>query len=310
MELKLFEDFLTLADQRSFSRAAQMRNVTQSALSKRIRLLESWLGAELVNRSSHPLTLTREGVAALSQSREIVQMMTRLRSGIQGVRKPAGSGVALAATHTLVLTFLPAWRAALEARSGQFAVGQIEQSTNYEEMHRSLRSGAADFLLTYAHPGIPMLSGSDEIERITLARERLIPVSAPDNRGAPLHALCGDRMVSALSYGPGAFFTRVLELEMRERPAPLHIHSVSPMCVSQRSMVLVGCAMAWLPEALVRRDLAEGRLVRAAGRERDLTLDVVLYGHLRRRGQVARFWEAARQSVPVAQDYLGSAVMN
>lgn len=90
--LKLFEDFVTLADQRSFSRAAQLRNISQSALSKRIRLLETWLGDELVNRSGHPVTLTREGLAALSPSREIVQMMTGLRSGIRDLRKPARWG--------------------------------------------------------------------------------------------------------------------------------------------------------------------------------------------------------------------------
>ncbi|MBL9048416.1 MAG: LysR family transcriptional regulator, partial [Tabrizicola sp.] len=45
MDLNWLEDFLALAESRSFSRAAEVRGVTQSAFSRRIRALEDWLGA-------------------------------------------------------------------------------------------------------------------------------------------------------------------------------------------------------------------------------------------------------------------------
>ncbi|WP_202905556.1 LysR family transcriptional regulator [Cypionkella psychrotolerans] len=41
MELKWLEDFVTLADCSSFSRAAEMRNITQPAFSRRIKQLET-----------------------------------------------------------------------------------------------------------------------------------------------------------------------------------------------------------------------------------------------------------------------------
>ena len=44
MEIKWLEDFVTLADTSSFSRAAELRNVTQPAFSRRIKQLEGWLG--------------------------------------------------------------------------------------------------------------------------------------------------------------------------------------------------------------------------------------------------------------------------
>lgn len=44
MELKWLEDFTALANTLSFSRAAEVRNVTQSAFSRRIKQLEMWLG--------------------------------------------------------------------------------------------------------------------------------------------------------------------------------------------------------------------------------------------------------------------------
>lgn len=52
METKWLEDFVSLAETRSFSRSAQLRHVTQPAFSRRIQALEAWAGADLVDRSS------------------------------------------------------------------------------------------------------------------------------------------------------------------------------------------------------------------------------------------------------------------
>ena len=61
MDTKLLEDFLVLAETRSFSRAALERHITQSAFSRRIMTLETWLGVSLVDRSVQPTTLTSAG---------------------------------------------------------------------------------------------------------------------------------------------------------------------------------------------------------------------------------------------------------
>jgi DNA-binding transcriptional LysR family regulator len=43
VEIKWLEDFVTLAETSSFSRAAEIRNVTQPAFSRRIKQLETWI---------------------------------------------------------------------------------------------------------------------------------------------------------------------------------------------------------------------------------------------------------------------------
>ena len=58
METKWLEDFVSLAETRSFSRSAQLRHVTQPAFSRRIQALEAWAGIDLVDRSSYPTRLT------------------------------------------------------------------------------------------------------------------------------------------------------------------------------------------------------------------------------------------------------------
>jgi DNA-binding transcriptional LysR family regulator len=55
MEVKWIEDFVALARHHTFSRAADVRNVTQSGLSRRMKSLERRVGAELIDGSTHPL---------------------------------------------------------------------------------------------------------------------------------------------------------------------------------------------------------------------------------------------------------------
>jgi DNA-binding transcriptional LysR family regulator len=61
MDTIWLEDFLALVDLANFSRAAEHRNVTQPAFSRRIRMLEEWIGVALVDRDTHQIVLTPAG---------------------------------------------------------------------------------------------------------------------------------------------------------------------------------------------------------------------------------------------------------
>ncbi|HWU74121.1 MAG TPA: LysR family transcriptional regulator, partial [Sphingomonas sp.] len=51
MELAWLEDFIALSETGNFSRAAELRHVTQPAFSRRIRALEDWVGTPLFERT-------------------------------------------------------------------------------------------------------------------------------------------------------------------------------------------------------------------------------------------------------------------
>jgi DNA-binding transcriptional LysR family regulator len=67
MELRQLQYLVALADERSFTRAAQQTNVAQPALSRQIQKLERELGVPLVDRTSRRVTLTAAG-------REVVEL--------------------------------------------------------------------------------------------------------------------------------------------------------------------------------------------------------------------------------------------
>jgi DNA-binding transcriptional LysR family regulator len=68
MDTKWLEDFHSLVETRSFSRAAQLRHVTQPAFSRRIHALEAWeltVGVRLVRERPLSACAVRPGAAAL-----------------------------------------------------------------------------------------------------------------------------------------------------------------------------------------------------------------------------------------------------
>jgi DNA-binding transcriptional LysR family regulator len=79
METKWLEDFVSLAETRSFSRSAQLRHVTQPAFSRRIQSLEAWAGVELVDRRSYPTHLTPAGAALYAQALDLLQALQTAR---------------------------------------------------------------------------------------------------------------------------------------------------------------------------------------------------------------------------------------
>ena len=79
MELKWLEDLLSLSRTRSFSRTATERFCTQSALSRRIKALELWVGVPLVDRGAYPASLTPAGIVFRDTAEEVMQQLLAVR---------------------------------------------------------------------------------------------------------------------------------------------------------------------------------------------------------------------------------------
>ena len=88
METKWLEDFVSLAETRSFSRSAQLRHVTQPAFSRRIQSLEAWAGTDLVDRSSYPTRLTPAG-----QTLHVVAQQARVGQSVRLAHRVGRDGV-------------------------------------------------------------------------------------------------------------------------------------------------------------------------------------------------------------------------
>jgi DNA-binding transcriptional LysR family regulator len=86
MELRHLVYFVTVAEERNFSRAAQRLRVVQSGVSAAIRSLERDLGAQLFDRTSQRVTLTDAGTALLPAARATIDAAQAARDAVDEVR--------------------------------------------------------------------------------------------------------------------------------------------------------------------------------------------------------------------------------
>lgn len=138
MNLRQLAHLTALAEQGSFSRAAERLHLTQSALSRSLQTLEDELGARLIDRAGKRSTLTPLGEAVLARARritleaaEIQRSAELLRQGEAGtIRVGLGSGPgALLMTPLLthVAAHYPQVRVAIARGSTELQVAQLRQ---------------------------------------------------------------------------------------------------------------------------------------------------------------------------------------
>ncbi len=282
MDHKWLEDFIALARERSFSKAAELRHVTQPQLSRRIRSLEMWAGTDLVNRATVPLSLTEAGEELLAISRQTVSSLGDLRARLQGRQDSAG-WVTLATGRTLARTAVPAWFKQTRQLAGEFRLRLLTGSI--AEGVVALEQGAADFLLAYTHPRLPLVLDDASFESLPFGRDELIAVSAPQSNGKPLHALPGTAKnpVHTLGYTSTLALAQVqqdgLQRQMQIAKQPWHQHLIfeADFAESLHEQALQGAGMAWLPRSLVHHDLAQGRLVSAHAQGNPIPIEFRLF---------------------------------
>lgn len=298
MELKWLEDVLSLSTTLSFSRAARERNITQSALSRRVKQLEDWLGSPLFDRSSYPIRLTEAGRTFLPRAQEILRQVQGARQELRQLHEIATETLIFSTLNTLSLTYFPGLVRRMEERLGPLKTRFCDQRSSFDGNVSLLHRGECDFLLTYAHDLVLPELDPEHFIYHRLGSERAIPVSIPDGNGEPLHAFrSGDAPVRLLSYGSSTFFARRLALLFAERPTPLVTVYENPMSVGLKAMVLAGRGVAWVPESLVVEELRSGQLVPAADTSWYIAAEIRLYrARQQSRLPVEQFWAAVSES--------------
>lgn len=296
MDHKWLEDFIALVRERSFSRAAQLRHVTQPQFSRRIRALELWAGADLINRAGVPLHLTPAGEELLPAARRAVASLGDVRSRIRHAQEGL-DWVTLATGRTLSRTNVPQWLAKVRRTAGEFRLRILTGSIH--EGATALEQGGADFLMTFSHPQLPLVLDEQLFEGMTLGTDELVAVSAPRADGKPRHALPGSarRPVPVLGYAPTLALSQILQDGLARARRELHLRTVteSDFAESLHEQALQGEGVAWLPRALVAADLQAGRLVPAEQQAGAIRFEIrLLRPRSPRNEQIERIWRASQ----------------
>ena len=271
MDTKWLEDFVSLAETRSFSRSAQLRHVTQPAFSRRIQALEGWAGTDLVDRSAYPTRLTPAGQTLYGQAIEMLQSLQSTRAMLRGHSAAAHDVIEFAVPHTLAFTFFPAWASTLREHFGPIKSRLI--ALNVHDAVLRLVEGSCDVLIAYQHPSQPLQLDTNRYEMVRLGQEVVAPWVKPDPEGAPRYRLPGrpGQLLPYLGYAPGAYLSGVVDQLIKESGTAMHLDRVYETDMSEglKAMALEGHGIAFLPESAVRKEVKARKLVSALPPEID-----------------------------------------
>jgi DNA-binding transcriptional LysR family regulator len=283
METKWLEDFVSLAQTRSFSRSAQLRHVTQPAFSRRIQSLEAWAGTDLVDRSSYPTKLTAAGQVLYEQAMDMLQELQATRATLRTHVKAAKGVVEFAVPHTLAISFFPHWMAELREHMPQLRSRLL--AFNVHDAVLRLVEGSCDLLLAYHHPSHPIALDPMHYDMLVLGHDRvsayLHPTRAADWPWPPQRG----QHLPFLAYASGAYLGMVVETALKrsgdlERLARIY---ETEMSEGLKAMAVEGQGVAYLPASAVAHDVERGRLQRVA-QAPEIDLEVRIYRQRARHG--------------------------
>jgi len=107
MQIESLKIFCDLADTESFTKAAQINQITQSAVSQQISSLERQFKSLLIERSKKKFRLTREGQVLYDFSKQMIQTYESLQSKLQEIKDIISGTIRVATIYSIGLHDLP-----------------------------------------------------------------------------------------------------------------------------------------------------------------------------------------------------------
>jgi DNA-binding transcriptional LysR family regulator len=248
MDTRWFQDFITLAEVQNFTRAAEIRAVSQAAFSRRIQALEQWLGTKLIDRASFPTRMTKAGerfrVVAIGLMNQIADAKAEIGDA------PTRNHVRLAAPYALTTsrlqTWWPAWRGS-DPISCSLVVGNIHDTV------LALTSGDVDLLICYHQAEHPIQLDETRFDVRTIGTEIVRPYMAASMMKGRDGGLPGSAAspLPLLMYSPTVYFARVVDGVIGKSQRKLHGHRVfeAEMTEALGGLAERGLGVAWLPDS-------------------------------------------------------------
>lgn len=129
-ELSSMKAFVILAESSSFNNAAKLLNITQPALTRRIKKMEEDLHIQLFERTTRKVTLTKAGKRLLPEARELIKKFDETLFNIRDMNAYHRGMVTLACIPTAVFYFLPLAIGKFNELYPNIKVRILEQGTN------------------------------------------------------------------------------------------------------------------------------------------------------------------------------------
>ena len=285
MQLASLKMFCDVVETGSFSRAAQLNHVTQSAVSQQVRALEARYEQKLLSRSARQVTPTAAGERLFRGCKEILSRFSEVE---QEVRE---QGTQIAGTTTVSTIYSVGL---FELQSVQKNLLKVHPKVNMRLSYRRSDQVYDDVILGAADIGIVAYPAPRAgVDLLQFREDKLAVVAASNHPFAskakiPMSALVG---VPFIAFDREAPTRKAIDRLFREKGLELNPVMEMDNVETIKRAVEMGLGVAVLPVATVQHEVAEGTLVAKPFAEGNFTRTI---GLLVRKG---KYLDRAAQAV-------------
>ena len=264
MDLRRMEMFRAVAEEGSFTKAAERLHVSQSAVSRQVKLLEEELGGVLLHRGPRQVALTAAGELLLKTAHRVERELQDALSQIGEARALQRGSLSLAGGMTVCMYILP--RVLKRFRSLYPRVELSVSSAPTATLLERLRRRELDLALLT----LPIVAA--DVVVVPALKEEMVVVTAPG------HPLVRERPVAPKSLGrfplilyeAGSNTRRILDAFFVAEEVPVRIAMETENVEIIKAMVGNGLGVSIIPFAAAAKDVRSRRLAYARLRGRRL----------------------------------------
>jgi DNA-binding transcriptional LysR family regulator len=171
MQIESLKVFCDLAETESFTKAAQINQITQSAVSQQVSALERTFKSLLIERSKKKFRLTREGQILYDYAKQLINLYESLYNKLQEVREIVSGTIRVATIYSIGLHDLPPY---LKRFLKQYPTVNLHvEYRRSNEVYENIL-GNVDDLGLVAYP-----SKDSKLEVLPLRKDKLVLVCHP-----------------------------------------------------------------------------------------------------------------------------------
>ncbi len=279
MNTKFFEDIIALIENESFSQAANQRNISQSAFSRRIQTFEQWCGFEIVDRSKQPIKIHPAVKDHVFEFKKLIHNNENLRQSIRS-QFQKNQHLVITTQHSLAISHLPH----LLQQNIQLNTNKKEnqifgyryriRTSNRQEAIARFLMNRADVLLIFSTPNenLDMLT---KFPNRIIDTDSLIAVSSPT-----INIEQNFSKIPYLGYPEESYFHQVLQQNIgREIFSAIQQRITYESAVTEnlRRMCLLANGFTYLPKSLICDDIVNSRLVNISKKLGGVELNVLIF---------------------------------
>jgi DNA-binding transcriptional LysR family regulator len=249
MQLETLKVFCDVARQRSFSQAAQANDITQSAASQIVSMLERRMQVQLIDRSTRPLQLTPLGQTYYEGCKSLLAQYLDLEESIKTAHTRIAGKVQVAAIYSVGLGDMGQY-------VERFTAGQPGAQVHIEYLHPDrvydrVLEGTADLGL------VSFPKKSSKLTALPWREETMVLVCAPkhplaQNGSVQPRQLAGQKYIH---FDKNLVIRRQVDRFLREQGANVEVVLEFDSIENIKQAVALGAGVALLPEPTVRREV-------------------------------------------------------